>query len=295
MRRGIILAGGAGTRLHPLTLAVSKQLLAVYDKPMIYYPLSVLMLAGAREILIITTAEDQAAFRRLLGDGAPLGLTFSYAVQARPTGLPDAFVLGEAFLAGEPSIMILGDNIFFGQFLSAALKRADQRADGATVFTYPVSDPERYGVLDLDRDGRIVSIEEKPSRPKSNMAVTGLYFLDGQASALARALKPSRRGETEIVDLIQCYLDRGQLAVEQLGRGQAWLDTGTHDAMVQASEFVRTIEARQGLKIGCIEEVAYRLGYIEAQALRAFAASRPNAPYYQYLSRVADEPEPPAP
>src|SRR5580700_1868507 len=276
MRRGVILAGGAGTRLHPLTLAVSKQLLPVYDKPMVYYPLSVLMLAGVRDILIITTGQDLDAFKRLLGDGAPLGLSFSYAVQAKPTGLPDAFVLGEAFLAGEPSAMILGDNIFFGQNLSLALRAADQRASGATAFVYPVIDPERYGVLNVNRDGSVHSIEEKPRRPKSNMASTGLYFFDGRASACACDLKPSARGETEITDLLRCYLDRGDLAIERFGRGQAWLDTGTYDSMVQASEFVRTIEARQGLKIGCIEEVAYRLGYIDADALRDFARSRPN-------------------
>ncbi len=291
MRRGVILAGGAGTRLHPLTLAVSKQLLPVYDKPMVYYPLSVLMLAGVRDILIITTGQDLDAFKRLLGDGSPLGLAFSYAVQAKPTGLPDAFVLGEEFLAGEASVMILGDNIFFGQNLSIALRAADQRQSGATAFVYPVIDPERYGVLNVRRDGSVHSIEEKPRRPKSNMAITGLYFFDNRASGFARGLKPSARGETEITDLLRCYLEQGELAIERFGRGQAWLDTGTYDSMVQASEFVRTIEARQGLKIGCIEEVAYRLGYIDADALRDFARSRPNAPYYQYLARVADEEE----
>jgi len=289
VRRGVILAGGAGTRLHPLTIAISKQLLPVYDKPMIYYPLSVLMLAGVREILIISTDQDQEAFRRLLGDGASLGMSFRYAVQAKPTGLPDAFVLGEEFLDGGASVMILGDNIFFGQNLSLALRAANERDVGATIFTYPVSDPERYGVLNSNPDGSAHSIAEKPRRPKSNMAVTGLYFFDGRAPGLARRLRPSERGETEITDLIRCYLERGDLFVERLGRGQAWLDTGTHDSMVQASEFVRTIEARQGLKIGCIEEVAYRLGYIDADRLRGFAAARPNAPYFQYLAKVADE------
>jgi glucose-1-phosphate thymidylyltransferase len=293
-RRGILLAGGAGTRLHPLTLAVSKQLLPVYDKPMIYYPLSVLMLAGVREILIITTPEDEAAFRRLLGDGSGLGLTFTYIVQTRPNGLPEAYVLGEDFLAGEPSIMVLGDNIFFGHLFAQSLQDAARRTRGATVFGYQVRDPERYGVIEFDPDGRVRGIAEKPKRPKSNIALTGLYAFDGRASEFARALKPSSRGETEITHLIQCYLDAGELEVERLGRGLAWLDTGTHDSMVQASEFVRAIEARQGLKIGCVEEVAFRLGYIEAQALRNLAAARPNSPYYQYLGELADELEPTA-
>jgi glucose-1-phosphate thymidylyltransferase len=288
-RRGVVLAGGAGTRLHPLTLAVSKQLLPVYDKPMIYYPLSVLMLAGVREILIITTPEDQSAFQRLLGDGGQVGLTLSYAVQARPTGLPDAFVLGEDFLAGEPSVMILGDNIFFGHLFAQTLLAVARQTTGATVFGYQVRDPERYGVISFGPGGEVIGIEEKPKRPKSNIVVTGLYFFDGRASAFARELKPSARGETEITDLIKRYLAAGDLSVERMGRGLAWLDTGTHDSMVQASEFVRTIEARQGLKIGCIEEVAFRLGYIEAGALRDLAAARPNSPYYQYLGQLAEE------
>jgi glucose-1-phosphate thymidylyltransferase len=288
-RRGIILAGGAGTRLHPLTLAVSKQLLPVYDKPMIYYPLSVLMLAGVREILIITTPQDQSAFKRLLGDGSDLGLTLTYAEQAKPGGLPEAYLIGEPFLQGEPSFLVLGDNIFFGHQLPQTLQQVARQANGATVFGYQVSDPERYGVLEFDAAGRVVGLAEKPKRPKSNIVVTGLYAFDGRASEFTRALKPSARGETEITHLIQRYLDAGELEVERLGRGLAWLDTGTHDSMVQASEFVRAIEARQGLKIGCIEEVAFRLGYIDAARLRALAASRPNSPYYGYLARLADD------
>ena len=288
-RRGVILAGGAGTRLHPLTLAVSKQLLPVYDKPMIYYPLSVLMLAGVREILIITTPEDQAAFRRLLGDGSQLGLSLTYIEQPKANGLPEAYVLGEDFLAGEPSMMVLGDNIFFGHLFAQTLQKIARQKRGATILGYQVSDPERYGVIEFDADGRVVGIAEKPRRPKSNIVVTGLYAFDGRASEFARSLKPSARGETEITHLIQRYLDAGELEVERLGRGLAWLDTGTHDSMVQASEFVRAIEARQGLKIGCIEEVAFRMGYIEAAQLRDLAATRPNSPYYQYLGHLADE------
>ncbi len=290
-RRGIILAGGAGTRLHPLTLAVSKQLLPVYDKPMIYYPLSVLMLAGVRDIAIITTPDDQPAFRRLLGDGTRLGLSLTYIEQSRPNGLPEAYVLAEDFLAGEPSLMALGDNIFFGHLFAQTLQAVARQERGATVFGYQVRDPERYGVIEFDAEGRVVAIAEKPERPKSNIVVTGLYVFDGRASQFARALKPSARGETEITHLIQRYLDAGELQVERLGRGLAWLDTGTHDSMVQASEFVRAIEARQGLKIGCVEEVAYRMGYIEAAQLRALAAARPNAPYYRYLGDLAEDPE----
>ncbi len=290
-RRGIILAGGAGTRLHPLTLAVSKQLLPVYDKPMIYYPLSVLMLAGARKILIITTPEDRPAFQRLLGDGAGLGLELSYIEQFKPNGLPEAYVLGEDFLAGEPSLMVLGDNIFFGHLFAQTLQKVARQKRGATVFGYQVSDPERYGVMEFDAAGRVVGIAEKPKKPKSHIVVTGLYVFDGRASEFARTLKPSARGETEITHLIQRYLDAGELEVERMGRGLAWLDTGTHDSMVQASEFVRAIEARQGLKIGCVEEVAYRMGYIEAAELRELAAARPNSPYYRYLGDLADDPE----
>jgi glucose-1-phosphate thymidylyltransferase len=290
-RRGVILAGGAGTRLHPLTLAVSKQLLPVYDKPMIYYPLSVLMLAGVREIAIITTPEDQPAFQRLLGDGSRLGVSLTYIEQVKPNGLPEAYVLAEDFLAGEPSIMVLGDNIFFGHLFAQALQKVARQKRGATVFGYQVADSQRYGVIEFDGEGRVAGISEKPKRPKSNIVITGLYVFDGRASQFARTLKPSARGETEIVDLIQRYLDAGELQVERLGRGLAWLDTGTHDSMVQASEFVRAIEARQGLKIGCIEEVAFRMGYIDASALRTLAAARPNSPYYQYLAALADDPE----
>jgi glucose-1-phosphate thymidylyltransferase len=287
--KGIILAGGSGTRLYPVTRAISKQLVPVHDKPMIYYPLSTLMLAGIREILIITTPEDRSSFQRLLGDGADLGLKLSYAIQPKPEGLAQAFIIGAKFVGKDHVALVLGDNIFYGHGLPECLRSAAARADGATIFGYQVRDPERYGVITFDANGRALGIEEKPKRPKSNIALTGLYFFDGRASEFARALKPSARGETEITDLIQRYLDAGELQVERLGRGLAWLDTGTHDSMVQASEFVRAIEARQGLKIGCVEEVAFRLGYIEADALRALAAERPNSPYYHYLGQLADE------
>ena len=271
MRRGVILAGGSGTRLHPLTLAVSKQLLPVYDKPMIYYPLSVLLLAGVREILIITTPEDQAGFRRLLGDGSQLGVRFEYVVQPRPDGLAQAYILGEEFIAGQPSVMVLGDNIFFGQNFSRSLQAADRQAKGATVFGYLVQDPERYGVVELGADGKALGIEEKPAVPKSNYAVTGLYFYDGRASEFAKTLQPSHRGELEITALNQVYLDAGELNVELLGRGFAWLDTGTHDSLIQAGEFIRAVEQRQGLRIGCLEEIAYRRGWIDAQQLGRLA------------------------
>jgi len=286
MRRGIILAGGAGTRLHPLTLAVSKQLLPIYDKPMIYYPLSVLMLAGIREILIITTPEDQAAFQRLLGDGSEIGLSLSYVVQPSPDGLAQAFILGERFLDGNPSALVLGDNIFYGAGLAGQLQAASARQQGATVFGYPVADPERYGVVEFD-GGRVVSIEEKPAKPKSNLAVTGLYFYDDRASALARELKPSPRGELEITDLNRRYLEAGELRVEVFGRGFAWLDTGTHESLIQAGEFVRAIEQRQGLRIGCIEEIALLNGWIDAAQLRAIVA-RSKSPYAEYLRRLAE-------
>jgi len=288
MRRGIVLAGGAGTRLHPLTLAVSKQLLPVYDKPMIYYPLSVLLLAGCREILIITTPEDQASFKRLLGDGGQLGVRFQYVVQPRPEGLAQAFILGEEFVASDPSVMILGDNIFFGQNFSQTLRAADSRSHGATVFGYLVQDPERYGVVELGAGGKALGIEEKPKAPKSNYAVTGLYFYDGRASEFARSLKPSARGELEITALNQVYLEAGELSVELLGRGFAWLDTGTHDSLIQAGEFIRTVEQRQGLRIGCVEEIAFRHGWIGAPELRALAGQQAKSEYGQYLRALAD-------
>ncbi len=287
MRRGIILAGGAGTRLHPLTLAVSKQLLPVYDKPMIYYPLSVLMLAGIREILIITTPEDQTAFQRLLGDGADLGISLSYVAQPSPDGLAQAFILGEDFLGGEPSALVLGDNVFYGSGFSQQLISASSRPEGATVFGYPVADPERYGVVEFQGD-KVVGIEEKPAKPRSNVAVTGLYFYDGRASEFARGLKPSPRGELEITDLNRRYLEDGSLRVEVLGRGFAWLDTGTHESLIQAGEFVRAIEQRQGLRIGCVEEVAFQNGWIGAVALRKIA-SRSKSAYADYLSRLAGD------
>ena len=288
MRRGIILAGGAGTRLHPLTIAVSKQLLPVYDKPMIYYPLSVLMLAGIREVLIITTPEDQAGFKRLLGDGANLGMRIEYTVQPSPDGLAQAYILGEDFIDGAPSALVLGDNIYHGSHFSQILADADARTDGATVFGYPVADPERYGVVEFDATGKAISLEEKPARPKSNMAVTGLYFYDGEASRLAKSLKPSPRGELEITDLNRLYLEAGKLSVEILGRGFAWLDTGTHDSLVQAGEFVRAIEQRQGLRIGCIEEIAFQQGWIDAAQLRALGEPLRKSGYGDYLLRVAD-------
>jgi glucose-1-phosphate thymidylyltransferase len=290
MRKGIILAGGSGTRLHPLTLAVSKQLLPVYDKPMIYYPLSVLLLAGVREVLIITTPEDQAGFKRLLGDGSRLGMRLEYVVQERPDGLAQAYILGEEFVGGEPSVMVLGDNIFFGQNFTHTLRSADARRTGATVFGYLVQDPERYGVVELGPGGRALGIEEKPAVPKSNYAVTGLYFYDGRASEFAKTLKPSHRGELEITALNQVYLEAGELNVELLGRGFAWLDTGTHDSLIQAGEFIRTVEQRQGLRIGCLEEIAYRRGWIDAQQLRKLADTQAKSEYGQYLRQLADRP-----
>ncbi|HPA37582.1 MAG TPA: glucose-1-phosphate thymidylyltransferase RfbA [Phenylobacterium sp.] len=290
MRRGIVLAGGSGTRLHPLTLAVSKQLLPIYDKPMIYYPLSVLLLAGTREILIITTPEDQAGFKRLLGDGSQLGVRFEYIVQPSPDGLAQAYILGEEFVNGDPSVMILGDNIFFGQGFSQMLRSADARTDGATVFGYQVHDPERYGVVEFGEAGKVLSIEEKPKAPKSNYAVTGLYFYDGKASEYAKTLKPSERGELEITALNQVYLDAGQLNVELLGRGFAWLDTGTHDSLIQAGELVRTFEQRQGLRIGCLEEAAYRMGFIDQAQLADLGRAQAKSEYGRYLRQIAERP-----
>jgi glucose-1-phosphate thymidylyltransferase len=285
MRRGLILAGGAGSRLHPLTLAASKQLLPVYNKPMIYYPLSVLMLAGIREILIITTPDDQPAFRRLLGDGARLGLKLEYVVQPSPDGLPQAYLLGEDFVGGQPSALVLGDNIFYGSGFSGQL-RAAAEAEGAVIFGYPVADPSRYGVVEFDAAGKAISLEEKPAQPRSNVAVTGLYFFDGRASAFARTLKPSPRGELEILDLIGRYRALGELSVQMLGRGFAWLDTGTHDALIQAGEFVRTIEERQGLRLGCVEEIAFLNGWIDREALKALAKA--SGPYGAYLAAIAE-------
>jgi len=288
VRRGIVLAGGAGTRLHPLTLAVSKQLLPVYDKPMIYYPLSVLLLAGVREILIITTPEDQAGFKRLFGDGSQIGVRFEYVVQPTPGGLAEAYILGEEFVGGKPSTMILGDNIFFGQNFGQMLRSADARAEGATVFGYPVHDPERYGVVELSADNRALSIEEKPAQPKSNYAVTGLYFYDGRASELARTLTRSARGELEITALNQLYLEDGALHVELLGRGFAWEDAGTHDSLIQAGELIRTFEQRQGLRIGCIEEIAFRQGWIDAAQLADLGRAQAKSEYGRYLRELAE-------
>ena len=287
MRRGIVLAGGAGTRLHPLTIAVSKQLLPVYDKPMIYYPLSVLFLAGVREILIITTAEDQSGFKRLLGDGSRFGASFEYVIQPTPGGLAEAYLLGEAFVGGEPSVLILGDNIFFGQNFVQMLKAADARREGATVFGYPVHDPERYGVVELSADNRALSIEEKPVKPKSNFAVTGLYFYDGRASGMAKTLTRSARGELEITALNDLYLREGSLHVELLGRGFAWEDAGTHDSLIQAGELIRTFEQRQGLRIGCLEEIAFENGWIDRAELLKQADVQAKSEYGQYLRVLA--------
>lgn len=286
-RKGIILAGGSGTRLHPLTRAVSKQLLPVYDKPMIYYPLSVLMLTGVREIALITTPHDQEQFKRLLGDGSQWGVSFTYIVQPSPDGLAQAYLLVEDFLAGAPSVMVLGDNIFYGDGMQDLLTSADAETSGGSVFGYRVADPERYGVVDFDDEGRAVSIEEKPEAPKSRYAVTGLYFLDAEAPTRARTVKPSPRGELEIVTLLESYLDEGRLSVERMGRGYAWLDTGTHDSLIEAAEFVRTIERRQGLKIGCPEEIAFEQNWIGAGALHDLGEELSKTEYGQYLLRIA--------
>jgi len=287
--KGIILAGGSGSRLHPLTRSVSKQLLPVYDKPMIYYPLSTLLLAGIRQVLIITTPHDQAQFVRLLGDGSQWGIELSYAAQPRPEGLAQAFVIGADFVGSDTSSLILGDNLYYGHGLTEQLRAATARTNGATVFGYHVSDPQRYGVVEFDASGRAVSIEEKPKAPRSNWAVTGLYFYDEQVVDIAREIKPSARGELEITAINRAYLELGQLHVEKLGRGFAWLDTGTHESLLEASEFVRTIEKRQGQKVACIEEITYRLGYINADQVSALAADLPPE-YADYLRRVAAEP-----
>ncbi len=287
-RRGIILAGGSGTRLYPLTQSISKQLLPVYDKPMIYYPLSVLMLAGIREVLIINTPHEQALFRALLGDGSQWGMRIEYAVQPSPDGLAQAYLIGAEFVDGNPSCLVLGDNIFHGHGLTEVLKRADERQHGATVFGYWVSDPERYGVAEFDADRRVIGLEEKPLKPRSNYAVTGLYFYDGRASELAATLKPSARGELEITDLNRCYLDEGDLHLEQLGRGYAWLDTGTHQSLLEASNFIETIEARQGLRVCCPEEIAWQNGWIDAADLQRLAAPLAKNGYGQYLLSLVE-------
>jgi glucose-1-phosphate thymidylyltransferase len=286
--KGIILAGGSGTRLLPVTAVFSKQLLPVYDKPMIYYPLSTLMLAGISEILIISTPRDAPLFRSLLGDGSQLGLRLSYAVQPRPRGLADAFIVGREFVGTEGVALILGDNLFHGDGLTETMRRAARQQQGATVFAYRVTDPERYGVVELAADGRALSIEEKPQRPKSNYAVTGLYFYDNAVLDIAASLKPSARGEIEITDVNRAYIARGDLRVELMGRGYAWLDTGTHDSLLEASQFVQVFEHRQGLRIGCIEEVAFRCGLIDATQLRTLAAACGNSGYGRYLLDIAD-------
>lgn len=287
--KGIILAGGHGTRLYPVTRVVCKQLLPVYDKPMIYYPLSTLMLAGIRDILVISTPEDTPRFESLLGDGSYLGIKLRYKVQEKPNGLAQAFVLGKEFIGNDPVCLVLGDNIFYGHGLTRLLQEAREQKKGATVFGYYVNDPERYGVVEFDSDGKVISIEEKPSKPKSNYAVVGLYFYDNSVIEIAESLKPSARGEYEITDLNNMYLKRGELNVQLMGRGYAWLDTGTHDSLADATDFVKAIEYRQGLKIACLEEIAYRMKFISKPEFLKLAESLEKSTYGQYLKRIADE------